>query len=522
MTDSEALERRRVQIQAKLDAARPRAERNRLGQFATPPVLALDILAYARSLLPPEASVRFLDPAFGTGSFYSALLQVFERSRISSAVAYEIDPYYGDAAGELWSGAGLELRIADFTRALAPDGDGVAANLLICNPPYVRHHHLSGEDKTRLQSLVRRTTGITLSGLAGFYCYYMGVAHAWLARDAIAGWLIPSEFMDVNYGLAVKQYLLDRVTLLRIHRFDPSDVQFEDALVSSAVVWFRNGSAPQDHTVELTYGGTLAVPKARQMVPAQRLRNSPKWSNLVLASGNTGERRPGQAKLSDLFTIRRGLVTGSNEFFIVTPEIVARYQIPEQFLRPILPSARHLNTDEVASDEAGNPLIEQRLFLLSCDGGEAEIRAKYPLLWQYLLEGIEAGVHLGYLCQHRTPWYRQEERRPALFLCTYMGRNTAGGRPFRFILNHSKAIAANTYLMLYPKPRLAKVLRENPDLLRDVWRSLNEINPNTLMGNGRVYGGGLHKIEPSELGNAPVDAIVETLSEPRVEQLTLL
>jgi hypothetical protein len=42
--------------------------------------------------------------------------------------------------------------------------------------------------------------------------------------------LIPSEFMDVNYGAAVKRYLLNKVTLLHIHRFDPHDVQFGDAL----------------------------------------------------------------------------------------------------------------------------------------------------------------------------------------------------------------------------------------------------------------------------------------------------
>ena len=38
----------------------------------------------------------------------------------------------------------------------------------------------------------------------------------------------------------MERYLRERVTLLHIHRFDPGDVQFADALVSSAVVWFRN------------------------------------------------------------------------------------------------------------------------------------------------------------------------------------------------------------------------------------------------------------------------------------------
>jgi adenine-specific DNA-methyltransferase len=55
-----------------------------------------------------------------------------------------------------------------------------------------------------------------------------------MADDGYAAWLIPSEFMDVNYGAALKRYLTDHVTLIRVHRFDPADVQFGDALVSSS------------------------------------------------------------------------------------------------------------------------------------------------------------------------------------------------------------------------------------------------------------------------------------------------
>jgi len=107
-----------------------------------------------------------------------------------------------------------------------------------------------------------------------------------------------------------------------------------------------------------------------------------------------------------------------------------------------------------------------------------------------------------YLCRSRKVWYFQERRDPPPILCTYMGRkNSKNGRPFRFILNHSKAIAANVYLLLYPRPALARVIAQDRAVLRHVWQALNDLSLATLLGEGRVYGGGLYKLEPKELAN---------------------
>jgi hypothetical protein len=508
----EAKERERLVLQAFLDAERTQAERNRLGQFATPTALAEDILRYAASLLPSATKVRFLDPAIGTGSFYSALLKVFPKKRITEALGFELDPHYGNPAAQLWKDTGLTLKLADFTYAESSP----RFNVLICNPPYVRHHHLQNGEKTRLQLLAQQASGMRISGLAGLYCHFLGLSHAWMAEGAVAGWLIPSEFMDVNYGQAVKRYLLDRVTLLHIHRFDPNDMQFADALVSSAVVCFKNEPPPADHEVKFTFGGTLFKPKLARFVSARALAREFKWTRFPAADVRSGDDAP---TLSDFFQIKRGLATGDNSYFILSEEEIAARGLPMEMFTPILPSPRYLQQDEVKARKDGSPDIERRLFLLDTKLSEEEVRKRFPALFAYLEEGKICRLHERYLCKHRSPWYSQENRPPAPIICTYFGRGDAKtGRPFRFILNASRATVANVYLALYPTPLMARALARDPKLVRKVWSALNKLSPEALLGEGRVYGGGLHKLEPRELSNVPAGFIQDLLphsSAPR-------
>lgn len=514
MALSPVLESKRLTLQSRLDSAKTLAERNKLGQFPTPTLLAIEMLEYARALLPSLAHIRFLDPAFGTGSFYSALLKCFAGRRIAAAVGYEIDPHYAQATIDLWRDQALDLRLMDFTHAIAPASNADKFNLLICNPPYVRHHHLTQATKAHLLQAVRRATGLKLNGLTGLYGYFLCLSHAWLAEGGLAGWLIPSEFMDVHYGQPLKTYLLDQVTLLRIHRFDPTDVQFQDALVSSAVVWFKKTPpSATDRVIEFTYGGTLAQPASTKDIPAAVLRESSKWTHYPRAS--IGPRsKPSGLKLADLFKIQRGIATGANDFFILSPDQIAERQLPPECFIPILPSPRFLAVDEIKATVQGEPLIDRPRHLLNCNLPENTVKRQYPTLWTYLQSGVAAGIDQHYLCQHRTPWYSQEVRAPALFLCTYMGRQDTGrGRPFRFLLNHSQAAAPNVYLLLYPKPNLALYLDHQPRRIEAVWHALSEIQMETLIGEGRVYGGGLHKLEPNELANAPAEKLLTVLPE---------
>lgn len=495
------VEEDRLRIQATLDAEKTQAERNRLGQFATPTALAEDILRYAARLHASEERVRFLDPAFGTGSFYSALLRVFPKKQIQEALGFEIDLHYGGPAEDLWKQSGLSFKLADFTN----ESPSARFNLVICNPPYVRHHHLENGNKVRLRDRTLAESGMKLSGLAGLYCHFLGLSHGWMAENGIAGWLIPSEFMDVNYGRAVKKYLLEKVTLLHVHRFNPNDVQFADALVSSAVVWFRNSPPPADHKVLFTLGGTLSHPAKALSVPVDALSREAKWTRFPRASIRNAATHP---TIADFFRIKRGIATGDNGYFILDRETIVERNLPLEVFRPMLPSPRYLREDEIRSDAEGYPILDHRLFLLDTNLGEDQIRKRYPALSAYLEEGKARGLHERYLCSHRSPWYAQENRPAPPIVCTYLGRGDTKRRsPFRFILNKSRATIANVYLAMYPVGALADHLKRHPGLIRRVWEALNALTPEQLLGEGRVYGGGLHKLEPKELANVDASSI---------------
>lgn len=507
--DLSAIEAKRMQLQNQIDDSKCIEERRKFGQFATPFELAKEIVSYGLGLL-NDNEISFLEPALGTGSFYSALLSEVSQfaKYIKNAVGIELDDKYYSVAHELWRDSNINLVHTDFTVA---EGVGTA-NFLISNPPYVRHHYIGQEQKSKLAVLIKNETGLSISGLAGLYCYFVLLAHKWLAPNAICGWLIPSEFMDVNYGSTLKQYLLNNVHLLRIHRYNPEDCKFDDALVSSCVVWFKNEIILDNYDVEFSYGGTHDNPVISRKVDKISLEKYRKWTHFPeKTNGNIQCEKKYITTLGDYFNIKRGLATGDNSFFILTKEQIIARGLDMTFFTPILPSPRYLKSNEVFCDSKGYPQLDTQYFLLNCTLPEDELKVNHPSIWNYLNSGKETTAQK-YLCKNRKVWYFQENRAVTPFLCSYMGRGKDNNSaPFRFILNHANAIATNSYLMLYPKTSLKEAISQSPDILHKVWDVLTNITANDLECEGRVYGGGLKKIEPKELSNVKCPYLAELL-----------
>ena len=474
-------------------------------------MLALSLARYAHTLM-GKIPVRFLDPAIGTGSFFSAASQAFGQKHIAAATGIELDPLFSNTAATLWEAQGLKVINGDFTKQRFPEQ---GFNLVLTNPPYVRHHHLPAADKDRLKAQLAQFAASGYQRPCRAVLLLLAAVPRLDGRGGARGLADPLRI----HGRELRRYLAPLSHRARDAAAHSPFLPHRRAVHRRAGILRRRGfsqvAAPGSHAARFSFGGPIEHPQSEALVPLETLRRSRKWTQFPA----TTTVRHRELNLGDLFAIKRGLATGANSFFILTEKDIEHWQIPRQFMKPIPPGPRHLTGDIIDALPDGAPDVSAA-----------------PLPARLQRARKNASGRLAALL--RIPPNRQGSRRftsvphqppravvltgaapPAPFLCTYMGRRRNGKHPFRFIWNRSQATAHNVYLMLYPTGPLRAALKAHPELHAHVFEALQRITPAQLLSEGRVYGGGLHKVEPNELAQIPAHSVLESIeAHVRIEE----
>lgn len=270
-------------------------------------------------------------------------------------------------------------------------------DVIIGNPPYVRQEDISdpfgqltpNEYKQALNEAVRKdfdnyfTKSVTISGRSDLYTFFYIRSLRLLNTKGVLVFICSNSWLDVGYGEWLQRFLLKQVPVHAVvdnhakRSFASADVNtvitimeapdarkngMDDAIRFIAfkkpfeeTIIADNLLAIEETTETLSYYGFRVFPvtKERLVKEGSEFENEQqkkmgtgvyvgdKWGGKYLRAPDIfftilekGERQ--LVKLTDVAKVRRGITTGCNEFFYLTEEQAAHWDIEEEYLKPAI------------------------------------------------------------------------------------------------------------------------------------------------------------------------------------------
>jgi len=458
------------------------------GVYYTPRELSLRLVEPFEKDKVPNS---IIDPACGDGSLLSAAKEVFSRGDRGQ----KLNLYGCDVAPDLrelrrlhpkniWVENFLELNIDK------------RFDLILMNPPYVRHHEIPRRNKQAYNTGVRETCA--LPKVSDLWAYFIVRAVEVVNDGGSVAAILPWAFLQADYARILRSWLAERFADIEVMAI--SSRQFQDAEERIALVWFRSkGPSAQSITVRNVDSPYQDTPKC-YLSWSEWLRSrvvttsaGPVDGVLSLFSDN------GFVQFREVADTRIGTVTGADSFFIADKKTALAMGLMEKDFQRIVSSLRNL-----------------RGFCLNGDCPDKVLmhfppKPEMPQLVEYLEEGRVKGIDQRAHCLRRSPWYTIPRLDPPDALFPYRASHT----PY-LVLNSQRYLCTNSVHAINWRKFSKKQIE---------WVQVSLLSAPgqlSLEAHAKTYGSGVLKIEPSALGSALVTTDGHRLPRKLYKQMDAL
>ena len=457
--------------------------RKRFAQFFTPFAIA-ELMS--NWLMGNNNIKTVLEPAFGLGIFSRILLS---QKKDLSIKGFEIDNVIADEAIKHFGKCeSLKLNLQDYMyNDWENKYDGI-----ICNPPYFKFHDY---DNKSVIAEMERKLSCKLNGFTNLYTLFLLKSIYQLKPNGRCAYIVPSEFMNSDYGKLVKAHLIKTKTLRHIIVFDFAKNVFDDALTTACIILcakddnaplvkFTNISSLDElTTIEKLINEYPIIDKAAKYYKLNELNPDIKWKTYYqIQSGNKFK---ALVPFSKYAKVVRGIATGANDFFTFNKSKAIEFGISDKYLMPCI--CKCIDTKgHFFTDDDFKTLIksDKKAYLLNAvQDHDTNVSA-------YLHKGELEGIDKKYLTASRNPWYALEKRPPAPIWVSVFNRNG-----LRFVRNYANVANLTTFHCVYPQQNLFS--ETSTDMLFAYL--LTETAQRIFNDNAREYGNGLQKFEPNDL-----------------------
>lgn len=426
-------------------------------------------------VLKGRKKTHVLEPAYGLGIFS----RVIERTTNILVDAYEADPIIFNAAQSVLP-IGVDLVNDDYFLS----DWSTKYDAIICNPPYFKFHDY---DNASYIPDVNKHLGTKLSGFTNLYSLFLLKSLAQLQEGGRLAYIVPSEFLNADYGVEVKRALIESNALQHIIIVDFTECAFDDALTTACIILCErcNGSHNVRFSVvkdvqQLNSSFDEFVEYQTEKLDAEKKwkayyedRNCVKYNHLV--------------PFSTFAKVSRGIATGANDYFTFKLSKVDEYNIPQSSFRHCICHASDVSGQVFTSEDFEKIANRDKtVFLFDGSAEPDECHVQF-----YIHLGEEIGVNKKYLTASRKPWYALENREPSPIWVSVFNRNG-----LRFIRNKAGVYNLTTFHCVY----------NISDIDTEILFSylVTNVAKEIFLDNSRQYGNGLIKFEPNDLNKGMV------------------
>lgn len=458
--------------------------RKKFAQFFTPfPVAEF----MSKWILGNKNLNTVLDPAFGLGIFARTIREANKDCFIKG---FEIDETIFHEAKEIFEDdANATLFLKDYMfNDWKNRYDGI-----ICNPPYFKFHDY--DNKTTLKEIEKKL-GLKLNGFTNLYTLFLLKSAYQLNENGRAAYIVPSEFLNSDYGKLVKLYLIKNKLLRYIIVFDFKENVFDDALTTASILLFANDN--EKSGVEFINIKTLdelnSLQNKIQSYPKNKAEKSFSFSELnpeikwrTYYQKQNATRFKNLVPFSTYGKVVRGIATGANEYFTFNQSKAKQYNIDEKFLLPCITKSIDVSGSFFTKENFEEAKRKDKnIFLFNAiEQNEA--------LSKYILKGEKEEINKRFLTANRCPWYALEKRPPSPIWVSVFNRTG-----LRFIRNEANISNLTTFHCIY-----LNIFSESRVDLFFAYL-LTDISKEIFNDNRREYGNGLFKFEPNDINKALV------------------
>ncbi|OBG56025.1 MULTISPECIES: class I SAM-dependent methyltransferase [unclassified Mycobacterium] len=443
------------------------------GGYYTPAPVALFLAGWVR-----EAGPRIVEPSCGDGAILRELAALGGRPRGVELV--------GEEAAKARQFAPVDAANLFGWLATTEPGawDGVAGN-----PPYIRFGNWAAEQREPALELMRRA-GLRPSRLTNAWVPFV-VASSILVRDGgRVGLVLPAELLQVTYAAQLREFLLSRFSDITLVTFER--LVFDGILQEVVLFCGVAGAGPaRIRTLHLTDADALARAALDVDWAPALLHENEKWTKYFLRPDairalRTLKGSAAMTRLGSVADVDVGIVTGRNSFFTFT-DAQARELALLPHCVPLVSRSAQLSGLFYDTDcRAGDVAAGRRTWLL-----DAPREPDDPALIAHIRAGESAGVHRGYKCSIRKPWWSTPSPWvPDLFLLRQIHLAP------RLTVNAADATSTDTVHRVRLSPGV-----EAAALATAFHNSVTFAFAEII---GRSYGGGILELEPREAEQLPI------------------